>query len=430
LPRSEQTRLRHLLTSLSSVIQLDGPLDDQFEISRQIVKAGINPILFRKPFGKQEDIAANLYASKSGVARCLNLQEKEVLRLLGRMVAKPTGEYVRADMGLFQEAKGLALPTFQYYRSDAGRYVTSSVLLAQDPDTEFVNMSVHRMLVLNARRFVVRMVEGRHLHRIFTKNKERSEDTPIAVLVGCRPEVMIAACCQSAWGETEMKLASALAGGSLTVVEPPGLGFAIPAQAEYLMTGTISKDQVAPERQVDILGTLDSERRQPIVNVTGFFYKENPIYHAILPGGYEHRVLMGMPRAAAIWTGLERRGIYVEDLSLTPGSGGWLHCVISIRKKSKTDGREAILTALNSHGSVKGVVVVDDDVNPNEYEAVDFALATRLSNKGQLMYFEGLRGSTLDPSADRESHATLKWGLDLTLEPGPDKNRFRKEHIV
>ena len=47
-----------------------------------------------------------------------------------------------------------------------------------------------------------------------------------------------------------------------------------------------------------------------------------------------------------------------------------------------------------------------------------------------MMYFEGLRGSTLDPSADRESFATLKWGLDLTLEPGPDKNRFRKEHVV
>jgi len=430
LPESERVRLRHLLTSLGSVVQLDGPFDDQFEISRQIVKAGTNPILFRKPFGKQGDIAANLYASKKGVAHCLNLQEKEVLRLLGRMVTRPTGEYARADMGLFLEGKGSALPVFQYYRSDAGKYVTSSVLLAQDPDTRFVNMSVHRMLVLNDRRFVVRMVEGRHLHRIFTKHKERGEDTPVAVLVGCMPEVMIAACCQSAWGETEMQLASALAGGSLTVVEPPGLGFAVPAQAEYLMTGTISRDLVSPERQVDILGTLDSERKQPVVNVTGFYYKENPIYHAILPGGYEHRVLMGMPRAAAIWAGLERRGIEVEDLSLTPGSGGWLHCVISIKKRSKTDGREAILTALNSHGSVKGVVVVDDDVNPNEYEAVDFALATRLSSRGQLMYFEGLRGSTLDPSADRESYATLKWGLDLTLEPGSDKDKFRKEPLA
>jgi len=430
LPRSEQTRLRQLLTKLGPVIQIDGRLDNQFEISRQITKAGTKPILFRRPFGGQEEIVANLYASKSEVALCLNLQEKEVLSLLGRTVAKPTGEYVKTDMGLFQETKKSVLPTFQYYKSDAGKYVTSSVLVAQDPDTKFVNMSVHRMLVLNDRRFAVRMVEGRHLHRIFVRNKERGEDTPIAVLVGCMPEVMIAACCQSAWGETEMKLASALAGGSLDIVEPPGLDFAVPARAEYLMTGTISKDQVTPERQVDILGTLDSERRQPVVSVTGFFYKEDPIYHAILPGGYEHRVLMGMPRAAAIWVGLERRGIAVEDLSLTPGSGGWLHCVVSIKKKSKTDGKDAILTALNSHGSVKGVVVVDDDVNPNEYEDVDFALATRLSNKGQLMCFEGLRGSTLDPSADKESYATLKWGLDLTLELGSDRNRFRKERLV
>ena len=308
--------------------------------------------------------------------------------------------------------------------------MTSSVFLAQDPDSQAVNMSVHRMLVLNDRKFAVRMVEGRHLHRIYMKHRERGQDTPVAILIGCMPEVMVAACCPLEWGESELQLASALAGGELPVVEPPELNFSVPAGAEYLLVGSISRSELAPERQVDILGTLDAERRQPVVKISSFYAKEEPVYHAILPGGYEHKTLMGMPRAASIWAALERKGIEVRDIALTPGSGGWLHCVMSIRKRNVTDGKDAILTALNANGSVKGVVVVDEDIDPKDYESVDFALATRLQSKGQLLTFEGIRGSTLDPSADKESHSTLKWGLDLTIDLGEDKRRFRKEPVA
>jgi len=432
LPKSD-LRLRDILFAAKTVMQDEGPVADPYEVSLRIAKAGTTPILFKNAFGGGEEIVANIFASKDSVSNCLGIDGKKFLRDLGRMIANPAGSLRRAQMDLFQERKagrGTGLPAFQYFRSDAGKYVTSSVLLAQDPDSQVVNMSVHRMLVLNDRSFAVRMVEGRHLHRIFMRHREKGQDTPVAILVGCMPEVMVAACCPLKWGKSEMQLASSLAGGQLSVVEPPGLDFSVPSGAEYLLVGSISRSELVPESQVDILGTPDAERRQPVVRISGFYAKESPLYHAILPSGYEHKTLMGVPRAAAVWTALEGRGIEVRGLVLTPGSGGWLHCVMSIKKKTRTDARDAILVALNAHGSVKGVVVVDEDINPEDYESIDFALATRLKERSQLIAYEGLRGSSLDPSADRESHATLKWGLDLTLDINEDKRRFMKEPIA
>jgi len=426
-------RLRDVLSAGKTVMQVEGPAADPYEVPLRIAKAGTTPILFKNAFGGGEQIVANIFASKDSVSGCLGIDDREFLRDLGRRITNPIGSLRRTQMDAFQEKKvgrGTGLPAFQYFRSDAGKYVTSSVFLAQDPDSQVVNMSVHRMLVLNDKSFAVRMVEGRHLHRIFTRHRERGQDTPVAILVGCMPEVMVAACCPVKWGESEMRLAGSLAGGELPVVEPPGLDFSVPSGTEYLLVGSISKSELAPESQVDILGTPDAERRQPVVRISGFYAKESPLYHAILPSGYEHKTLMGIPRAAAVWTALEGRGIEVSGLALTPGSGGWLHCVISIKKKTRTDARDAVLVALNAHGSVKGVVVVDEDINPEDYESIDFALATRLRERDQLITYEGLRGSSLDPSADRESHATLKWGLDLTLDTNEDKRRFMKEPIA
>jgi len=193
--------------------------------------------------------------------------------------------------------------------------------------------------------------------------------------------------------------------------------------------GKVSKGKTAPEMMTDVLGTYDKLREQPVVEVSTVYYKEKPLCHAILPGGYEHVLLMGLPRAAEIRQALVERGIDAKDLILTPGSGGWLHCFISIKKKSASDAKDAILIALNAHSSLKGVVVVDDDIEVDDYESVEFALATRFGSKEQVIWLEGLRGSTLDPSASQSELTTIKWGLDLTLDMGADRRRFSKSEI-
>ncbi len=146
-------------------------------------------------------------------------------------------------------------------------------------------------------------------------------------------------------------------------------------------------------------------------------HRRAPIYHALLPGGLEHKLLMGLPREPTIFQAVSE----VADckaVSITPGGMSWLHAVVQIAKRAEGDGRRAIEAAFRGHGSLKHVVVVDPDVDPYNAAAVEWAIATRFQADRDLMVFADQPSSSLDPSA---SHApgkkarSAKMGLDATI---------------
>ncbi|MEM4962262.1 MAG: UbiD family decarboxylase, partial [Acidilobaceae archaeon] len=97
---------------------------------------------------------------------------------------------------------------------------------------------------------------------------------------------------------------------------------------------------------------------------------------------------------------------------LTPASGGWLHAVISIDKRHEGDGKNAILAAFAAHPSLKHVVVVNSDIDPDDLGQVEWAIATRFQADKDLIIIRNVRGSTLDPSS--KDGLTAKMGLDAT----------------
>lgn len=76
------------------------------------------------------------------------------------------------------------LPIITHFEKDAGPFITSSIIFVQDKETETQNSSTHRMLLLNEKEMVIRMVEGRHLHKCFIQAKEHKEDLKINVVIG------------------------------------------------------------------------------------------------------------------------------------------------------------------------------------------------------------------------------------------------------
>jgi UbiD family decarboxylase len=96
----------------------------------------------------------------------------------------------------------------------------------------------------------------------------------------------------------------------------------------------------------------------------------------------------------------------------------WLHAVVQIAKQAPDDGRRAIEAAFRGHGSLKHVVVVDDDVDPFDTAAVEWAIATRFQADRDLLVFEDQPSSSLDPSAKLvpgEKARSAKMGLDATI---------------
>ena len=154
------------------------------------------------------------------------------------------------------------------------------------------------------------------------------------------------------------------------------------------------------------------------------YIKEGAAFHGLLPGGLEHKTLMGMPREPTIYKEVSKV-CRVKDVYITPGGCSWLHGAVSIYKEGPEDGKKAIEAAFRGHKSMKHVFVVDDDIdihNPNELE---WAMATRFQGDRD-MVLKHEKGSSLDPSSDLETRMTTKIGFDLTIPWGRDKKDFQK----
>jgi UbiD family decarboxylase len=153
-----------------------------------------------------------------------------------------------------------------------------------------------------------------------------------------------------------------------------------------------------------------------VITFTGMHVKPDFIYHAILPGGNEHKVLMGCPYEPKIYravAGVTR----VKNVVLTRGGCGYLHAVIQIRKSTQGDAKNAIMAAFSAHTSLKHVVVVDDDIDITDPEDVEYAIATRVSGDKDVMVITGVRGSSLDP-CQLEDGTNVKIGVDATMVMG------------
>ena len=151
--------------------------------------------------------------------------------------------------------------------------------------------------------------------------------------------------------------------------------------------------------------------------------RKDAMYHALLPGGLEHKVLMGMPREPTIYREVAKV-CDVKDVLVTPGGSSWLHGAVSIRKKHPDDGRKAIEAAFKGHKSMKHVFVVDDDINIHDPTDIEWAMATRFQADKNMTTFRE-KGSSLDPSSDMDTQMTCKAGFDLTI-PESGKKEFKR----
>jgi len=122
---------------------------------------------------------------------------------------------------------------------------------------------------------------------------------------------------------------------------------------------------------------------------------------------------MGMPREPTIFQEV-KKACDCKRVNITPGGCSWLHAVVSISKKGEGDGKRAIEAAFAGHKSLKHVVIVDDDIDVDNPQEVEWAIATRVQADKSLVIKTNEKGSSLDPSADPHTYATAKMGIDAT----------------
>ncbi len=367
---------------------------------------GKGPILFDNVDGHK--CCLNILGTRRLLARALGISAQDMVsHLAGIGYEGPVREVNSSPFMECVSTPDLSrLPILTHFKGDGGPYITSAIVVSQFEGK--LNACVHRLMVLGKDRLAVRLVPGRHTHQFYQAAQAKGEEVPVAIAIGVDPLLLMAASTRVP-PEKEFSYAAALRGSPVELVRLEN-GVLAP-HAEIVLEGYITGQKASEGPFVDITGTSDLVRQEPVIRLTRMMTCEDPIYHGLLPGGGEHKMLMGVPYEPLIYKAASKVA-KVKNVILTDGGCNYFHAVVQIEKETEEDARRVIEAAFQAHGSLKHVLVVDTDIDIYDPCDLEFAIATRMRADEDLVIHPNVRGSTLDPRS--VNGITTKVGVDAT----------------
>ena len=424
--------LRTFLAQLEAdgeIRRITRPVDPKFEVA-QIVAEHDDALLFEHLTGFPGwRLASGYVARRAHFARALGCEVADLAPRMAEALAHPRPTVAPVETAPCQEVIEpevdlIRVPIPRYHPEDGGPYITAGVAVIHDPACGR-NLAFHRLMRLDRERLVGRIVEGRGTHTAWQKAES---GLPMAVCVGAPPHILLAAAMSPPKSVDELAIAQAMA--DTPTVRCRTQPLEIPAEAELVLEGVLTHEFATEGPFPDLTGTMDGARRQPVFRVTAITRRRDPIFHALLPAGMEHKNLMGMPREPTIFAEVNEAatctGVYIA-----PGGCSWLHAVVQIEKRGPDDGQRAIEAAFRGHSSLKHVVIVDTDVDLYDAQDVAWAIATRFQAEDDLFIYHDQPSSSLDPSARQapgQKARTSKMGLDATIPWGAPPEGYRRVH--
>ncbi len=388
-----------------------------YEMTKILKEDPKKPILFNDLDGYKA--IGNLWGTRERMAKGLGCELDEMTPELLKAMRHPIPPKVVDESPFFKnQLTDFDLnesPIPKWFPGDGGHYITSGIVVAELDGKR--NMSYHRCMVIGENRMVARVVP-RHLYAMHKTARERGEELDIAIVVGVCPHILIPAGMSVSYDTDELEIASALrkntVGQEVDAIKIEN-GLEVPAWAEYCFQGRMTDETAKEGPFADITGTYDIIRDEPVIEIDRIYHTDDPIFHALLPGGYEHYYLMGMPREPVIYEAVSKAVANVNGVRLTEGGCCWLHGVVSIDKHTEGDAKNVMLAAFGAHPSMKKVTVVDGDIDIYDDREVEWAMATRFQAHRDVILIEGTKGSSVDPSNEGLS---TKMGLDATKPIG------------
>lgn len=395
------------------LVRVKKPVSTKYEISAIVKTLAGKPVLFENVKGHDMRVVSNVCSTRDLVCLGLGIEKKDLINRLTHAIEHPKepkvakAEYRELPCDLSK------LPVLTYYPKDGGPYIASGIAISRDKEYG-INASYHRAMVIGKDKMVLRILE-RHLNEYMKRGLKE-----FAFCIGNPTTVLIGAAISAELGKNELAIANALHETSVVELD----GHIVP-ESEIVMICEFTGELADEGPFLDLTETFDLVRKQPVAKVKKIYAREGALFHALLPGDLEHKILMGMPREPTIFREVSKV-CDCADVYITPGGCSWLHGAVKIRKKHDDDGRKAIEAAFKGHASMKHVFVVDEDIDIENPHEIEWAMATRFQGDRDMIVKTKEKGSSLDPSSDMATRETTKVGFDLTkplVSKGKDFSR-------
>ena len=308
---------------------------------------------------------------------------------------------------------------------DSAPYLTATNCITRDPDSGVANMGTYRCGLKSPTRMglkmFVHMGQGGYAH--WMKYRARGERMPIAVVLGPPPVVSYCGPQSLAMDVDEIAVAGGIAGVPIEMVRAKTVDLQVPAQAEIVIEGLVDTEFFEPEGPFgESHGHINLEEYNFILDVTAITHRDGAILPSIISQvtpsessvikrvAYEPRFLGHLRDHLGI-KGVNRVALH-EPLTN-------LRRVIAIQFARDTPTTE-IWRALSGCASFdsacgKYVIAINDDIDPDNSDAVRWAMAYR-ANPGldiEILRHRGRGHGPVETRGNGEDAALL---VDATLK--------------
>nr|WP_319373767.1 UbiD family decarboxylase [uncultured Methanobacterium sp.] len=399
-----------------NTIRIDEKVSVNLEAGEFLKKNPKDTIIMENIRESDMKVVSGICNTREKIARALNTDVAGITQRIMAAINNPMPisdcKTVQDSFNVSKPADLSEIPILTYYSRDGGPYITSGVIIAKDPETGIRNASIHRMLVLDKDRLTARIVP-RHLYTYHQRAEALDEPLELAIAIGMHPATLMATTTSVPINVDELEVANNFHQGEMKLIKCETVDLEVP-ECEILLEGRMLPHERAEEGPfVDLTDTYDVVRMEPVIELDRMHYRHDSMYHAIMPAGFEHKLLQGLPQEPRIFNAVQNTVPTVKNVALTEGGCCWLHAAVSIQKQTQGDGKNVIMAALAAHPSLKHCVVVDEDINIFDAEDIEYALATRVKGDEDILIVPGARGSSLDPCAKPDG-TTTKVGVDAT----------------
>jgi UbiD family decarboxylase len=400
-------------------------IDPEYEATAwwYVVSKFDNPILFFRSVKDYEiPIVANIFGSIKRVARMIGAEPSNIYDVWIEKIRNrvnpvfvddgPVKEiiYKGSDVNVFK------LPVLKFFKEDGGRYITSGVVVANDPDTGVVNLSFSRMVLKESNKLGLSIHSRGDLWNFFHKAVRKGLPwLDAAVVMGCNPTIYLAASTRKI---DEYKLAGALTGSPVDLVSCETKEIYVPAHSEIVLEGRILTNVVEDEGPFsEFTGYVSGRSTRNVMLIDCITRRYDAIYQTIIPSkSSEHLLLGGLPFHAESYTKLKESIPQVCGINF-PLWGTHFVAVMAVDKRGKEGVQiRAALKLIGEDPYVKYVIVVDDDVNIYDDSEVLWAVATRSQPHKDIHVIDITDGSMLDPSQEIPG-LTSRAIIDATRPP-------------
>src|SRR5260221_11262912 len=292
-----------------------------------------------------------------------------------------TGEEVNLD----------ALPIQTCWPGDAAPFITLPAVITRDPKTGTRNVGMYRMQKIDRRSTYMHW----QIHKDGRADLLASPDgtIPVAVALGLDPVTAYSASAPLPKHIGELMVAGFLKGSPVELVQCKTIDLQVPANAEIVLEGTVSRDDVGLEGPFgDHTGYYTPAEEFPIFRISAITMRRDAIYPSIV---------VGMPPAEDEWLAKATERIFLPAIRMSvpeivdydlPAAGAFHGCVIvSIRKRFPGHARKVMhaVWGLGLLSLSKSVVVVDEHVDVHDYEQVFFQVCANVDPKRDIELAEG-----------------------------------------